>query len=62
LSYIHKTSFDIIQGANIDDELENYFEVDEPIALTIQGILLCPRPQPTGTIMRTPSNVTIPAT
>ena len=36
MSYIHKTSFDIIQGTNIDDELENYFEVDEPIALTIQ--------------------------
>ncbi len=38
MSYIHKTTFDIIQGSNIDDELDNYFEVDEPIALTIQAL------------------------
>lgn len=38
MPYIHKKTFDIIQDSNIDGDLEDYFEVDEPIALPIQEL------------------------
>ena len=36
MPYIHKSTFEIIQGSNIDHYLDDYFEVDELIALPIQ--------------------------
>ena len=38
MSYIHKETFDIIDGTNIDNDLDNYFECDEAIALPIQEL------------------------
>lgn len=38
MPYIHKNTFDIIQGSNIEDDLDDYFEVDEPLALPIQEL------------------------
>ena len=37
---MHKRTFDILQGSNIDNELDDYFEVDELIALPIQKLNL----------------------
>ena len=36
MAYIHKETFDIIQESNIDGFLDDYFEVDDLIALPIQ--------------------------
>jgi len=38
VSYINKETFDIIDGSNIDGDLDNYFECDEAIALPIQEL------------------------
>lgn len=35
MSFINKRDFSIIQGTNMDSELDDYFEVDELIALPI---------------------------
>ena len=36
MALMHRETFDIIDGTNIDEELDEYFEVDEYIALPIQ--------------------------
>ena len=38
LAYIHKETFEILQGSNIDNFLDDYFEVDDAIALPIQAL------------------------
>lgn len=38
MAYMHKKTFDIIQGSNIDNLLNDYFEVDDMIALPIQQL------------------------
>ncbi|MEA4969945.1 MAG: hypothetical protein VB051_05355 [Candidatus Pelethousia sp.] len=40
MPYMHKRTFEIIQDSNIDNELDDYFEVDELIALPIQTLNL----------------------
>ena len=38
MAYMHKETFDIIQDSNIDDYLDDYFDVDDYIALPIQTL------------------------
>ena len=38
MPYMHKSTFEILQGSNIDNELNDYFEIDELIALPIQAL------------------------
>jgi hypothetical protein len=38
LAFIHKETFEILQGSNIDNYLDDYFEVDDAIALPIQTL------------------------
>lgn len=38
MPYIHKKTFEIVQSSNIKYELDDYFEVDELIALPIQEL------------------------
>jgi hypothetical protein len=38
MAYMHKKTFDILQDSNIDGFLDNYFFVDDPIALAIQTL------------------------
>jgi hypothetical protein len=38
MPYMHKSTFEILQDSNIDNELDDYFEIDELIALLIQAL------------------------
>jgi len=38
MAYMHNDSFEILQGSNIDNYLDEYFDVDDLIALPIQTL------------------------